>query len=225
MGGLRSEISEAIRMFKTKTLKEAISLARMKDEQLQRQRRISRPPLPTRTLPALPTPTKASPIKRLTWDEMQRRHAQRLCFNCNDKFTVGHRCQGPQLLLLEGHTKTNEIMCEEVVDENSIENQHADLIEPEISLHVLTGWSIPRTMRIKAQIGHHELEVLIDRGSTHNFHSAKMAKILQLSVILTDCLSFEWLMVAISSVREGLDLVLGVQWLEQLGLVMCNWRR
>ena len=205
MGGLRSEISEAIRMFKTKTLKEAISLARMKDEQLQRQRRISCPPLPTHTLPTLPTPTKASPIKRLTWDEMQRRHAQRLCFNCNDKFTVGHRCQGPQLLLLEGHTKTNEIMCEEVVDENSIENQHADLIEPKISLHVLTGWSIPRTMRIKAQIGHHEIKVLIDRRSTHNFLSAKMVEILQLSVILTDRLSFEWLMVAISSVREGLN--------------------
>ena len=205
MGGLRSEISKAIRMFKPKTLKEATSLARMKDEQLQRQIRISRPPLPTRTLLALPTPTKASPVKRLTWDEMQQRRAQRLCFNCNDKFTVGHRCQGPQLLLLEGHTKTNEIMCEEVVDENSIENQHADLIEPKISLHVLTSWSIPCTMQIKAQIGHHEIEVFIDRRSTHNFLNAKMVEILQLSVISTDRFSFEWLMVAISSVREGLN--------------------
>ena len=44
MGGLRSEISKAIRMFKPKTLKEVVSLAHMKDEQLQRQRRISRPP-------------------------------------------------------------------------------------------------------------------------------------------------------------------------------------
>ena len=107
--------------------------------------------------------------------------------------------------MLEGHTKTNEIMCEEVVDENSIENQHADLIEPKISLHVLTSWSIPRTMQIKAQIGHHEIEVLIDRRSTHNFLNAKMVEILQLSVISTDRFSFEWLMVAISSVREGLN--------------------
>ena len=38
MGGLRSEISETIHMLKPKTLKEATSLARMKDEQLQRQR-------------------------------------------------------------------------------------------------------------------------------------------------------------------------------------------
>ncbi|RVW67264.1 Retrovirus-related Pol polyprotein from transposon 412 [Vitis vinifera] len=131
--------SRAIRMFKPKTLKEATSLARMKDEQLQRQIRISRPPLPTRTLLALPTPTKASPIK--------------------------------------------------------------------------------------AQIGHHEIEVFIDRRSTHNFLNAKMVEILQLSVISTDRFSFEWLMVAISSVREELDLVLGVQWLEQLGLLMCNWQK
>ena len=32
MGGLKVEISDAIRMFKPRTLKEAISLARMKDE-------------------------------------------------------------------------------------------------------------------------------------------------------------------------------------------------
>ena len=88
------------------------------------------------------------------------------------------------MLLLEGCTETNEIMCEELVDENSIENQHVDLIEPEISLHALTGQSIPCTMRIKAQIGHHELEVVIDSGSTHNFLNAKMVEILQLSVIL-----------------------------------------
>ena len=39
-------------------------------------------------------------IKRLTWDEMQRRQAQGLCFNCNERFTPGHRCSQPQLLLL-----------------------------------------------------------------------------------------------------------------------------
>jgi hypothetical protein len=36
MGGLRSESFEAIRMFKPKTFKETTSLARMKNEQIQR---------------------------------------------------------------------------------------------------------------------------------------------------------------------------------------------
>jgi len=36
MSGLKVEISDAIRMFKPRTLKKAISLARMKDEQIMR---------------------------------------------------------------------------------------------------------------------------------------------------------------------------------------------
>ena len=43
MGGLKPEVAEGIRMFKPRTLKEAISLARMRDEQLVRQRTLNRP--------------------------------------------------------------------------------------------------------------------------------------------------------------------------------------
>jgi hypothetical protein len=39
MGGLKMNISDGIQMFKLRTLKEVISLARMKDDQLARQRR------------------------------------------------------------------------------------------------------------------------------------------------------------------------------------------
>lgn len=72
MGGLKSEIADGIRMFKPKTLKDAISLARMKDEQLLRQKKAIRPSLQTSSY----SPTKnkpTTPIKRLTWDEMQKR--------------------------------------------------------------------------------------------------------------------------------------------------------
>jgi len=83
MGGLKTEISDGIRMFKPQTLKEAISLARMKDDRLNRQRRFSRPaPSPpmrsiisppnfNRAVPTVPT----TPIRHLTWEEMQRRRA------------------------------------------------------------------------------------------------------------------------------------------------------
>ena len=40
IGGLEPEITEGIQMFKPKTLKEAISLARMKDDHLIRQNKI-----------------------------------------------------------------------------------------------------------------------------------------------------------------------------------------
>lgn len=105
MGGLKPEIAEGIRMFKPKSLKEAISLARMRDDQLARQRKITKSPQYNRAPFELASPTKAKTTlapKHLTWDEMQRRRVQGLCFNCDEKFTPGHKCRGPQFLLLEG---------------------------------------------------------------------------------------------------------------------------
>ena len=43
MGGLEPEIAKGIQMFKPKTLKEAISLARMKDDQLSHQKKTTCP--------------------------------------------------------------------------------------------------------------------------------------------------------------------------------------
>nr|TKR91483.1 hypothetical protein D5086_0000223020 [Populus alba] len=204
MEGLKPEIADGIRMFKPKSLKEASSLARMRDEQLNHQRRsvrsIHRTPAdyhshrtpadfqpPTRfktTSPMkrlswdemqkehkvcvltvkrnshlatgakgpshscrFPAPNKiqnSSPMKRLSWDEMQKRRAQGLCFNCEEKFTPGHRCKGPQLLLLEG--------CCEYPEGDDIESSLE--FQPEISLHALSGWTAYKTMRVMAKIGY-----------------------------------------------------------------------
>jgi hypothetical protein len=61
-------------------------------------------------------------MKRLTWDEMQRRRAQGLCFNCDEKFNVGHKCQSPHLLLLERSYNSNdeEETNEETIIESSV---------------------------------------------------------------------------------------------------------
>ncbi|KAF2322806.1 hypothetical protein GH714_031011 [Hevea brasiliensis] len=166
MGGLKPEIAEGIRMFKPKTLKEAISLARMRDEQLLRQKKAIRPSYQTSFLS--PTTSKPStPIKRLSWEEMQNRRAKGLCFNCDEKFVPGHRCTKPQLLLLDGGFDIDDD------DEDG---------EPEISLHALTGWSSSGTMRVVIQIKSLELICLIDSGSTHNFINEKVAGSLKLLV-------------------------------------------
>lgn len=77
MDGLKSKIADGIRMFKPQTLKDAISLARMRDDQLTRHKRYLQPSPPTRPPLSLPSPvrvtssTPAGPVRRLTWDEMQ----------------------------------------------------------------------------------------------------------------------------------------------------------
>ena len=80
MGGLKAEIADEIRMFKPQSLKEVINLARMRDDQIARQRRFMRLP-PVRAPITLPQATHvdpaipAKPIKRLSWEEMQRKRA------------------------------------------------------------------------------------------------------------------------------------------------------
>ncbi|GJX34170.1 retrovirus-related pol polyprotein from transposon 17.6 [Tanacetum coccineum] len=87
MGGLKHEIADGIRMFKPTNLKDATSLARMRDEQLNRLSPI--------TQASSCGPTKNTTMKRLTWDEMQKKRAQGLCFNCDEKISMGHKCKGP----------------------------------------------------------------------------------------------------------------------------------
>lgn len=116
---------------------------------------------------------------------MQERRAQGLCFNCNEIFTAGQKCTRPQLLFLEGISYDQEAISEEDLEtpvaEDNIEKQK----EPEISLHALTRWSTTQTMRSTARMGNHEVIVLIDSGSTHNFFSEKVASLLHLEVVPT----------------------------------------
>ena len=58
--------------------------------------------------------------------------------------------------------------------------------EPEISLHALTGWATSKTIRVKAKVGNHELVVLIDSGSAHNFISERVANLLHLPIVSTN---------------------------------------
>ena len=85
----------------------------MRDDQLNQQ---GMRPAPTFNVKPAPS------MKQLSWDEMQKRRIQGLCFNCDKKFTSGHRCKGPQLLLLEG----------------SQEDEDGANDDPKNSLHALT---------------------------------------------------------------------------------------
>jgi len=229
----------------------------MKDDQLNRQRRFSRPaPSPpmrsiisppnfNRAVPTVPT----TPIRRLTWEEMQRRRAQNLCFNCNERFTAGHKCREPRILMLEGYDDSNTLLCDKEGDDQAFQENAETITEPEITLHALTGWAAPKTMRITVRIGSSDVIALIDSGSTHNFISERLANALRIPVVPTTSFTvrvangeklkcqgrFEAVRVDLQGTHfsltlyslplTGLDLVLGIQWLEMLGSVVCNWKQ
>ncbi|KAH9717133.1 hypothetical protein KPL71_021710 [Citrus sinensis] len=214
--------------------------------------KLLRPQYLNRTSPAPTNNTRAQPtrpIKWLTWDEMQRRRAMGLCFNCNDRFTAGHKCTQPQLLLLESETTNDKTTYEGILEVLCTEPDTREPTDPKITFYALTGWAAPRTMRVTAKVGPYEIMVLIDNGSTHNFISSQMANMLQLPIIPTTRFSvrvanretlscqgkFERVQVLLQEVPftltlyslpiTGLDMVLGVQWLEMLGSVVCNWKQ
>jgi hypothetical protein len=46
------------------------------------------------------------PIKRLTPEEVKERQAKGLCFKCNDKYVLGHRCK--KLFMIEAYLREDE---------------------------------------------------------------------------------------------------------------------
>lgn len=183
MGGLNTSISNGIRIFKPKTLTEVINLARHRDDQLQKEKRWNNTrPYNTGSSRSVHTNSPTNNNKqqmeprKLSWDEMTRKRSLGLCFSCDENFFPGHKCKQPQLFIMEG---------EQDNDDSDGDPQDDTEPQPEISLHALTGWDTPSTIRLHVDIGSHQLLALVDSGSTHNFISEKAAQRLRLSATAT----------------------------------------
>lgn len=185
-------------------------------------------------------------VRRLTDKEFQDKRAKGLCFRCDDKWSMGHRCKKKELsvLLLDGEE-----------DETDSDGNSESLLSPiaevhsEISLNSVVGLSNPKTMKLKGLIGEKEVVVMIDPGATHNFIALGVVK--ELNIEVTESGSFGVSLgngdaVRGSGVCKGLllqldggvevkseflplelgnsDIILGVQWLETLGTVITNWK-
>jgi hypothetical protein len=155
------------------------------------------------TQPALPAPpprseapvktsTTAAPqrqFKKLSPLEMADRRAKGLCFNCDEKFARGHRCQklfwlevcdpeeiddketaAPQhIFSLMAHTQGDTVPA--VDDDDSLPAE-----VPTISVRALTWICTGQTMQLMVSVGDAQLKALVDLGSTHNFLSEQAAK-------------------------------------------------
>ena len=88
--------------------------------------------------------------------------------------------------MLEGHEDDNNVICDDVTKEQHVGENQEELCKPEIKLHALTGWSAPKTMQIAIRIDAHDVIILIDSGSTHNFISEHLTNLLRLPVMPTE---------------------------------------
>ena len=189
------------------------------------------------TPPIAPTP--ALPIRRLTPTELREKREKGLCYNCDQKYYANHRYRSKFLLLLG----TDDI--DEDIDEDGVATEPTeDLVTGDISsLNALAGQGNPRSLRLVGEFGSHRFHVLIDSGSTHNFIKPALVERLGLPIQPTpkfrvyigngDYLICQHTCPQVALTLqgnvfpldlfilpiEGPDVVLGIQWLQQLGRV------
>ncbi|KAH9680855.1 hypothetical protein KPL71_026714 [Citrus sinensis] len=245
ISGLKDGLRTDVRVQNPPNLSAAIGLARTYEFKTQRLTntpissfgRNSNTQLGTTNFSRNSTDVRTLPIRRFAPTELQRRREQGLCYNCDEKYTFGHKCK--KLFLIEA----------EEGDELEEHKEEKDDTQetPAISLHALAGVQSPQTMRLQSSIGKASLTILIDSGSTHNFLHHKFVKIAGLkpepgcllSVVvangekLTSPGRCKGVQLQLQGTQieadfyllslEGCDAVLGAQWLCTLGPILWDF--
>nr|XP_027096102.1 uncharacterized protein LOC113716000 [Coffea arabica] len=138
------------------------------------------PLLPTSSVPALPSIGKGNeelekrPHRRLTRAEMDNKGAKGLCFWCDEKFGMGHRCGNKQFHRLEIWDDQGDVYEErgdESVEEEVDDREARGGNLAHISINVMTSMAVPnfRIMMITGHVGKQLVNIHIDSGSSHNF--------------------------------------------------------
>ena len=118
----------------------------------------------------------------LTPQQLEERKEFFLCFNCDSKYSKGHKCGEKKLFYIDCEEKDEQEQ-EPCQDEN-VEAISSEELTPTISCNALDGINTPQTLKIEGYIKKKKVIVLIDSGSTHNFIHYKLAKDLNCFVYL-----------------------------------------
>ncbi|KAH6784215.1 hypothetical protein C2S52_009174 [Perilla frutescens var. hirtella] len=163
-----------------------------------------------------------------------------MCFNCNQKWSINHRCSSRMLLIVGDKEETDEI---------EIDNHNEEVILGDISsLNSLSGVENPRSLRMWRKMGNSSVYVLIDSGSTHNFIQPEVAAKLRTKVETVSpfrvyigngdsmpCQSYcpqvtlglqgtDFNMDLFILPIQGPDIIFRVPWLQELGQVNHDYR-
>ena len=106
--------------------------------------------------------------QRLTPQQLEERRAKGLCFNCDSKYSKGHKCGGKKIFYIECEE-------EEQKEQKPPQGDELEVVTPTISCHALAGINT-QTLKIEGYIKNKKVTMLIDFGSTHNLIHCKVAK-------------------------------------------------
>lgn len=184
-------------------------------------------------------------IRRLTEKELQEKRTKGLCYRCDAKWAVGHRCKKKELSVMLIEKDEGELE----IDDSDNSTIPIEEITTEVSLNSVIGLSNPKTMKLRGLIGDCEVIIMIDPGATQNFIALSTAR--AAGVPITGSGGFGVSLGNGEAIRgEGIckevrlhldggvevvedflplklgssDVILGIQWLEKLGMVLMNWK-
>ena len=243
IGTLKDNIQHEVRLFKPTSLEKAFMVARkVESKNLAMATRRTTPN--TSKESNFPSMNNPQPT-RLTPQQLEERRAKGLCFNCDSKYSKGHKCGEKKLFYID--CEWEEAEDQEPSQTKEIEEITQEEITPTISCHALAGICTPQTLKIEGYIKKRKVTVLIDCGSTHNFIHCKLAKALncfiypapEFQVMIANggtincsgkCHKINLTMgeyvlnsPMLAIPMGGVDVVLGVQWLQSLGTVAFNF--
>lgn len=165
------------------TISQAVAYARLHEEKQNDARKTFRPSTgaspssrqqptltPSSTTPLLPTPTRTNsstvPFKRLTPEELAMRREKGLCFQCDEKYSRGHKCSSSLFLLI---MEDNDEVPEPHDQQLALPKIVPEPPPMQLSFNALSGHVVPETLRMQGYICGQPVSILIDGGSTHNF--------------------------------------------------------
>jgi hypothetical protein len=244
IGTLKDNIQHEVLLWEPKSLENAFKVARnVESKNMAIANRRTNPNIyRENNAPS----SKTTQPTRLTPQQLEEIKAKGLCFNCNSKYNKGHKCGEKTLFYID--CEEEEEQEQEPSQDENVEAISSKELTPTISCNTLVGISIPQTLKIEGYIKKKKVIVLIDSGSTHNFIHYKLAKALncfvyqmpEFQVMIADggTINFlgkcnkinltmgEYVMNSpmISIPMGGLDVVLGIQWLQSLGTMDFNFQ-
>jgi hypothetical protein len=120
------------------------------------------------------TPSAPLKIQKLNRVEMVEHKLKGLCYNCDDKYFLGHKCKEQNIFKAISEDISEEDVETPLVSESPKSTDitppsNPPKVEPVISLNSLTGFSAPQTLKLIGYIQHQKVIILVDSGSTHNF--------------------------------------------------------
>ena len=110
LSGLRDEIRLPVKILNPKNLNEAFGLAKIQEEYVMSSKKFLKSSSLEVTKASIPGPRLETrldskfklPLQKLSPAQMEERRKKGLCFNCDEKFQLGHHCKSAKLFLLEG---------------------------------------------------------------------------------------------------------------------------